>query len=117
MRANLAHLVEYLESLTGRAPLGELTALLRRLNIQHEDVADFIHFSDRDYQRNLIRSGEWYHLWVLCWKNGQRSPIHDHKGSSCGVRVLHGTATVTQFGLGPNGLVKALGSEDFAPGA
>src|SRR5205807_7632445 len=47
-------------------------------------------------------------IWVLCWRNGQRSPIHDHRGSSCGVRVLRGTMTETQFAFAPNGHVKAL---------
>ena len=25
---------------------------------------------------------------MLCWRNGQRSPIHNHRGSNCGVKVL-----------------------------
>ena len=55
---------------------------------------------DRSYQRNLVRAGERYHLWVLCWGNGQRSPIHDHTGSACAVRIIEGTATVTLFDRG-----------------
>ena len=53
---------------------------------------------------------------MLCWKNGQRSPIHDHTGSSCGVRVLRGTLTETLFELAPNGHVKAVARADFAAG-
>ena len=45
----------------------------------------------------------WYQAWVMCWRNGQRSPIHDHKGSSCAVRVLRGTLTETLFAFAPNG--------------
>src|SRR5262249_49576071 len=52
---------------------------------------------------------------ILCWKNGQRSPIHDHVGSSCGVRVLRGTMTETRFEFAPNGHVKAVSSRDFEP--
>ena len=37
-------------------------------------TAGFVHFDDRHYQRNLVRAGRWYHIWGLCWKNGQRSP-------------------------------------------
>ena len=62
-----------------------------------------------------MRAGEWYHLLVLCWRNGQRSPIHDHAGSNCCVRVLRGTMTETRFEFAPNGHVKAVGSTDFAP--
>jgi DMSO/TMAO reductase YedYZ molybdopterin-dependent catalytic subunit len=117
MSMNLAALLEALERLDGRPPLRELTALLRQLDLTCADVADFLHFSDRDYQRNLVRAGRWYHLWVLCWKNGQRSPIHDHKGSCCAMRVLRGTATVTPFAFAPNGHVKPLGSDDRAAGS
>jgi DMSO/TMAO reductase YedYZ molybdopterin-dependent catalytic subunit len=117
MNTKLAALLDYLDRLDGRAPLKSLTDLLRRLDLGCADVADFLHFSDRDYQRNLVRAGRWYQLWVLCWKNGQRSPIHDHPGSSCGVRVLRGTATVTSFAFAPNGHVKAQGSQDHAPGS
>ncbi len=117
MASKLAPLLAYLDGLEGRASLDELTALLRRLDLSDDDLAGFLRFDDRHYQRSLVRAGRWYHLWVLCWKNGQRSPIHDHTGSTCGVRVLRGTATVTRFETAPNGHVKATGSEDFPVGS
>ncbi len=110
-------LFQYLDRLTGPAPLTELTALLARLEFTADDFAEHVHFSDLGYTHNSVRRGPWYHVWVLCWKNGQRSPIHDHKGSSCGVVVLRGTLTQTVFEFAANGHVKALGSADFAPGS
>ena len=56
----------------------------------------------------LVRAGEWYNIWVMCWKNGQRSPVHDHAASTCAVRVLRGTLTETRFELAPNGAIKAV---------
>jgi DMSO/TMAO reductase YedYZ molybdopterin-dependent catalytic subunit len=117
MARTLAALFHYLDRLQGRAPLPELAAELAELAVGPEDVADFVRFADGHYRRNLVRAGDWYNVWVMCWKNGQRSPIHDHTGSSCGVRVLRGTATVTGFAFAPNGLVRALGSEDLPPGS
>jgi DMSO/TMAO reductase YedYZ molybdopterin-dependent catalytic subunit len=116
MTPKLDPLFRYLEGLTGQAPLEELTTLLRRLSVTADDLAEFVHFSDRGYTHNPVRSGRWYQVWVLGWKNGQRSPIHDHKGSSCGVRVLRGTMTQTLFVMAPNGHVKAVRSDDHAPG-
>jgi cysteine dioxygenase len=113
----LETLFNYLDGLTGRAPLEELTSRLEQLDIDCDDVADFLRFSSRHYMRNLVRSGEWYNVLVLCWKNGQRSPIHDHAGSSCGVRVLRGVATETFFEFSPNGHVKATFSRDLLPGS
>jgi cysteine dioxygenase len=103
----LEELFDYLDSLEDRASLSELTSRLNQLDIGCEDVAEYIRFSERGYMRNLLRAGEWYNALILCWKNGQRSPIHDHKGSSCGVRVLRGTATETVFEFTPNGHVVA----------
>jgi DMSO/TMAO reductase YedYZ molybdopterin-dependent catalytic subunit len=117
MSNKLEPLFHYLDGLQGRAPLGKLMELLQKLPIDCDDVAEFVRFSDRGYQRNLVRAGTWYHLWVMCWKNGQRSPIHDHASSNCAVRVLRGTLTETAFDFAPNGLIKALGSRDLAEGS
>jgi DMSO/TMAO reductase YedYZ molybdopterin-dependent catalytic subunit len=117
MDGKFASLFAYLDSLTARPALGELADRLGRLKLSEADLAPFVRFSDRQYQRNLVRAGDHYHVWVMCWKNGQRSPIHDHAGSSCAVRVLRGTATVTNFARAANGQIKAVGSEDLPPGA
>jgi cysteine dioxygenase len=117
MKSSLEALWNYLDGLDGRAPLQELTDRLADAAITWEDVADYIRFSDRQYMRNLVRSGSWYYALVLCWKNGQRSPIHNHTGSTCGVRVLRGTLTETVFEFAPNGAVKATVSRDCLPGS
>lgn len=117
MARTLTELFDYLEGLRGRAALNDLASELEDLDIDCEEVAPFIRFSSRGYTRNLIRGGPWYNVLVLCWKNGQRSPIHDHAGSSCGVRVLRGTATETLFEFAPNGHVKAIFSRDLSEGS
>ncbi len=117
MIGRLEPLIRYLDALRDRAPLEELIVLLRQLDLPCEAVADFVRFSDRAYSRNLVCGGTWYNVLVLCWKNGQRSPIHDHVGSTCGVRVLRGMLTETQFEFAANGLVKAIGSRDCSPGS
>jgi DMSO/TMAO reductase YedYZ molybdopterin-dependent catalytic subunit len=117
MAGKLDGLLRYLDRLTGRPPLAELRAQVAGLGITGDDLAEHIRFGDAAYQRNLVRAGPWYHLWVMCWKNGQRSPIHDHAASGCVVRVLRGTATETTFAMAPNGHVMAVGSRDLLPGA
>jgi cysteine dioxygenase len=117
MTQNVRRLIQYLDRLSGRAPLAELAAEMAALDIEREDVEAFVRFSERGYTRNLVQAGQWYNLLVLCWKNGQRSPIHDHRGSSCAVRVLEGTVTETLFEFAPNGYIKPTFSRDFAPGS
>jgi cysteine dioxygenase len=117
MARSLKLLFAYLDRLQGRAPLRQLTEEMAALEVDCGEVAEFIRFNERGYTRNLVRAGPWYNALVLCWENGQRSPIHDHKGSSCGVRVLRGTLTETLFEIAPNGHVKATFSRDLLPGS
>lgn len=112
----LSALVEYLDSLTARASLDALQRRLEALRLTTEDVADYVQFNSQSYRRNLVCGGPWYHLLVICWRSGQRSPIHNHAESTCGLKVLSGVATETKFEMTPCGLVKAVSSCDAVQG-
>jgi cysteine dioxygenase len=116
MGHSLDALIEFLDRLEARAELPELVDILNDTSVSMQDVHQFLHFSPVRYTRNLVRSGEWYNLLVLCWRNGQRSPIHDHLGSSCGMRILQGEAAETTFELAPNGHVWAVETKFHALG-
>jgi cysteine dioxygenase len=117
MTDDLQAMFRHLDSLTARPDLARLVEDLSRFEIDLEDLSEHVHFADNGYKRNLVRSAPNYHAWVLCWKSGQRSPIHDHRGSACVVRVLRGTLTETLFELAPNGHVKATFSRDISEGS
>lgn len=117
MPGNLDSLLHYLDGLRERPSLASLQEHLGRLPITCDDVAHYIRFSDRGYQRNLVHSGESYNLWVMCWKNGQRSPVHDHAASVCAVRVLRGTLTESRYKFAANGAVVATGSRELSEGS
>lgn len=110
-------LFQFLDRLEKRADLDQLVHALAECEIDWDVLQPHVRFSERGYTRNAIRTGRWYQALVLCWRNGQRSPIHDHTGSVCGLRVLRGVMTETKFAFAPNGHVKATGSCDFSPGA
>jgi cysteine dioxygenase len=107
----------HLDTLTDRPDLARLLEELSRFRIDLDDLSEHLHFAEDSYKRNLVRSAPNYHVWILCWKNGQRSPIHNHAGSACVVRVLRGTLTETIFEMAPNGHVKASFSRDIAEGS
>ncbi len=88
-------------------PLDDLKRRLSELELSIEDVKPHVRFGQDHYQRNLLHAGPHYHALILCWRPGQRSPIHDHRGSACGVRVIQGTAVETTFGHTAEGLVYA----------
>jgi cysteine dioxygenase len=112
----LTPLIRFLDGLTQRAPLGTLERLLGELSITVDDVAEYARFNEHNYTRNLVRGGEWYHLLVMCWRSGQRSPIHNHAQSTCGLKVLTGVATETKFEPTASGLLKAVSSRDLTAG-
>jgi cysteine dioxygenase len=112
----LAPVLEELDSLTQRASVKQLRAMLESADISLEDVEQFAHFSEKNYRRNLVQAGTWYHMLILCWKSGQRSPIHNHAASSCGLKVLSGIATETVFDFSPCGQVRATSSLDMPAG-
>ena len=100
----------------GRIPLGALEQWLSETAVTYQDVTSFLRFHPDHYVRNLMYAGPAYQALVLCWRSGQRSPIHDHQSSSCAVKVLRGIATETQFARTGEGLVYAVGSRQLAEG-
>ena len=90
-------LVNWLQTFDERVDLDELKARLDDDSISADLLSEYIHFSDERYSRNLLAYGPQFYALLLCWQPGQASPIHDHKGASCGVRVIEGVATETSF--------------------
>jgi cysteine dioxygenase len=105
-----------LDRIDGQLPLPAILAWLTAADLTTERLADYLVFRPERYVRNLVHAGPAYQALVLCWRNGQRSPIHNHRGSNCGVKVLRGVATETTFARAPNGMVVAVGSRDLPPG-
>lgn len=101
----LAKVMEYLDSLQGRANLSILSAMLSELDVRREDLAPACIFGQRGYRRNTIRESEHYELLALCWRSGDCTPIHDHRGVSCAFRVVEGQGTEIRFVPTPSGLI------------
>jgi len=116
MTSSLGRVLEELDAWPKRIPLPELERALGGLSVTLDDVRPFLKFGDETYRRNLLHAGPAYQALVLCWRNGQRSPIHDHRGSSCGVRIIHGTALETVFERAKNRMIYAVRSQEMRPG-
>lgn len=97
--------------------LQELTAELGRLVLDRGDLIEAVGFDDRIYRRIAVRRRAHYEALVLCWKSGQGSPIHDHLGSTCVVRVVEGRATETLYRPSPCGLLVPAKSQVLAAGS
>jgi cysteine dioxygenase len=81
----------------GAVPLEVLAAELEGLELDLQALAPWWIFDACKYRRNLIRRTPEYEALLLCWQPGQRSPIHDHRGSGCAFRVVEGVVTETLY--------------------
>jgi len=113
---SLTELFEKLDAFETSIPLEVLSKELGQLSLNPEEVQPWTQFSDTRYLRNLIHQGPSYQALLLCWRSGQRSPIHDHKGSACGMKVIQGKATETLFERGATGQVYATTSQERCQG-
>lgn len=116
MTPQLATVFVELDEFEGVIPRERMRRWLDDCGIGLDDVKHYCRFHPRHYVRNLLRAGPAYHALVLCWHNGQRSPIHDHSGSRCAVKVLSGEATETRFDTAPNGMIYATASSTLCEG-
>jgi cysteine dioxygenase len=97
-------------------PSSELIETVESLRLGRDDLAEAIGFDDECYRRTIIHSRPHLQVLVLCWRSGQRSPIHDHRGSSCVVRVIQGRAFETRFDRTPSGRLAPTGSHEHLEG-
>ena len=112
----LTQFLSILDTFQDRIPLHQLQQLLQEASISIQDVHAQVVFRSEKYQRNLLQAGPQYYALVLCWQSGQTSPIHDHRGASCGVKVLHGNATETRFQREADGMLTPTGTVCFSTG-
>jgi cysteine dioxygenase len=90
-------LAEKLRSLDAVPSLSLLYELIERTTIGAEEVQPYLGFKAGNYSRHRVMKNEFVEMLVLCWKPGQRTPIHDHNGSHGAVFVHEGILWETTF--------------------
>ena len=93
----LAALADRLMSLTAEPSLAEINAWVREVRVERAELEPFVQFKDTCYARRRVVRGEHAELLIICWRPGQRTPIHDHDGSYGTVRVCEGVMWETTF--------------------
>jgi cysteine dioxygenase len=94
---SLSSLVEALEGLRARPALSRVDEWMRRVEVSREELRPYVGFKEGTYARHRVFICAHAELLVLCWRPGQRTPIHDHAGSFGAVRVLEGFMLETLF--------------------
>jgi cysteine dioxygenase len=66
------------------------TALHIVENYNGNDWEKYCKFCNVSYKRNLVHINDLFDIYVICWNNNQKSPIHDHAPNGCIMKVLQG---------------------------
>ena len=115
--AKLSEFMEWLQGFGARVPLIQLEEKLGDLDLNLDEIGEHLNFDPARYKRNLLSEGPGYQAVILCWLPGQESPIHDHPGSSCAVKVLGGVCTEIMYDWAEDGSLAAHPAVDYpAPG-
>ena len=113
---DLAGLVERLSRDGERPTFEELNMLLTRVEVSADELRPYVGFKEGTYARHRVHLGEHAELLVLCWRPGQRTPIHDHAGSYGAVRVLRGVMWETLFEMEDAAGLRYKSAREWTPG-
>ena len=113
---NLFNTIEELKCTAKDLRLPDLRRVMSNLKPERGEVERFIQFNDDRYSRNLVYKTQDFECLVLCWRPGQRSPIHDHANSLCAVYTMNGLLSADNYKKTANGCIRPDYSEDFKPG-
>jgi len=80
--------------------------VVARLRVSPDELVRYQHWFDDRYTRTRFYQGDRFEILVLCWQEGQESPIHDHAQSICTMVVLEGSAVTTLYKVDGGALVE-----------
>jgi cysteine dioxygenase len=92
-----ADLIERLQTQTGPPSLEDISSWLANVEITQLDLEPYLGFKEGNYWRHRVCRSEAVEMLIICWRPGQKTPIHDHNGSHGVVRVQQGLMWETMF--------------------
>jgi cysteine dioxygenase len=113
---SLSSLAETLEGLDSPPELSRVDDWMRRVEVSREELRPYVSFKEGTYARHRVFLCGHAELLVLCWRPGQRTPIHDHAGSFGAVRVLEGFMWETLFEMDASEGLLYKSAREWTPG-
>ena len=113
---SLGELSESIKNLKAVPKLEEIKQWFSALLLRQRDYEPYRAFTPRKYARNLIARSSFAELLMLCWRSGQRTPIHDHGGSVGVILMVEGLLTETMYEHAPEGHVRPYNTYRWGPG-
>ena len=92
-----SELVEQLNAQTSPPALETISSWLANVEISPLDLKPYVGFKEGNYWRHRVCRNEAVEMIIICWRPGQKTPIHDHNGSHGVVRIQQGLLWETTF--------------------
>jgi cysteine dioxygenase len=70
---------------------------LSQLNLRSEALAPYVHWNEGFYTRNLIYRDELFEVLILCWRPGQKTPVHSHNGQLGWMTTVQGEMAIHEY--------------------
>lgn len=109
---SLDDLIEALPECKG----SDYVRISKNMTLPLEDLKPFASWSEDTYTRNCISRTEDYELLLLCWEEGEETPIHCHFGQECWVYLVSGELEEEQY-QDENGEVVRVDKSNFQEGS
>ena len=75
----------------------DMIALMDRYRIRREELERYVVWDDEHYTRHLVYRDERFQVILLGWGVGQVTPVHDHAGQHCWMRIETGRLQMTDY--------------------
>jgi cysteine dioxygenase len=109
-RSQIIQTLDELVTSLSEAERTSFDRIIRSMNLPRRVYENRCSWSDDSYTRNCIVENEKFELILLCWEKGQYTPIHDHGGEECWVKVIEGEFKETIYQKDESGEVKIIKS-------
>jgi cysteine dioxygenase len=97
-RVTIDSLVEKLKSLEANPiTTAGVLGVLDDLQVEDASVRRYAQWSDEKYMRHLLHRDELFEVILLCWKPGQRTPVHTHNGQLGWATLVQGELEVVNY--------------------
>ncbi len=116
-RLSFASFIEQIQLVNKPLSLATIRFILENVDLQDDEIKSLASFDEDNYCRKRLFKNQHCEVLILSWLNGQRSKIHDHLNTACGVRVLKGEAIETLFETAENGYIYAAQSTHHREGS
>ena len=95
----MTSLVNIISNIKKGVKMKKMIKIIGGYNYCNKEINRYKIFSDIKYKKNLIYRNKDYELFLICWKPGQISKIHNHSDNGCVFKVLEGTMTEFKYDI------------------